>query len=91
LQDVVFDPGHFIALDHKSKAIVIAFRGTFHIRDCLTDLNAKYETVRCNVFNDSGYVHSGIYKVAKNKEAKVLPFLKEQKEVGFNILKIYFL
>jgi hypothetical protein len=35
--------GHYVVLDHSTKAIVVAIRGTFHVKDCLTDLIASYE------------------------------------------------
>lgn len=35
-----FRPGYFIALDHSHRSIVCCVRGTFHIRDALTDLVA---------------------------------------------------
>jgi sn1-specific diacylglycerol lipase len=38
-----FNPGHFMAYDHSRRTIVISIRGTFHIRDALTDLVASYE------------------------------------------------
>lgn len=37
-----FDPGHYVVLDHNTKSIVFAVRGTFHLRDCLTDLVAHH-------------------------------------------------
>lgn len=38
-----FNPGHYMAYDHSRKNVVIAIRGTFHIKDALTDLVASYE------------------------------------------------
>lgn len=38
-----FNPGHYMAYDHSRQSIVIAIRGTFHLRDALTDLVASYE------------------------------------------------
>lgn len=46
-----FNPGHYMAYDHSRKNVVIAIRGTFHLRDALTDLVASYEP-----FED-GYAH----------------------------------
>jgi hypothetical protein len=41
LFSIRFDPGHYICLCHERKAIIVAFRGTFHVRDALTDLVAS--------------------------------------------------
>ncbi len=41
--NLVILQGHYVVLDHASKSIVVAFRGTFHIKDALTDLVATYE------------------------------------------------
>lgn len=35
-----FHPAHYIAVDHCTEAVVLAIRGTFHIKDALTDLIA---------------------------------------------------
>jgi hypothetical protein len=41
LKSEYFRPGYFIAVDHVHKAIVCCVRGTFAIRDALTDLVAQ--------------------------------------------------
>ncbi|KYQ90932.1 hypothetical protein DLAC_07808 [Tieghemostelium lacteum] len=66
-----FDPGHYIAYDHKNKAIVLAIRGTFHARDILTDLVAK------EIKFYDGYAHAGILRCAENKFAELAPVLLE--------------
>lgn len=38
--------GHYVALDHSTQSVVVAIRGTFHIRDVFTDLVAGYENFR---------------------------------------------
>ncbi len=43
MQYTAFFTGHFMVFDHSRKSVVIAIRGTFHIRDALTDLVACYE------------------------------------------------
>ena len=38
-----FDPGHYIAIDRNSYSIIIAIRGTSHMRDVITDLTGRNE------------------------------------------------
>ena len=37
----LFTPGYYIALDHSSKSIVVAIRGSFELRDAIIDLTAE--------------------------------------------------
>jgi hypothetical protein len=39
-----YDPGHFLAWDRHTHAIVLAFRGTFDPLDLLADLNTAVDT-----------------------------------------------
>eukprot|EP01119_Soliformovum_irregulare_P019635 TRINITY_DN6267_c0_g1_i2.p1 TRINITY_DN6267_c0_g1~~TRINITY_DN6267_c0_g1_i2.p1 ORF type:complete len:451 (+),score=131.58 TRINITY_DN6267_c0_g1_i2:692-2044(+) len=66
-----FSPGHYIAVDHSTKSVVLAIRGTFHIKDALTDLVAKYEPFK------GGKAHGGILRAAKEKHAELTPILLE--------------
>jgi len=66
-----FHPGHYVVLDHATNAIVVAIRGTFHIKDCLTDLIASYEPFM------GGYAHTGILNAAKKKFQDLTPILIE--------------
>ncbi|ELR14039.1 lipase [Acanthamoeba castellanii str. Neff] len=66
-----FNPGHYMAYDHSRKTVVIAIRGTFHLRDALTDLVASYEP-----FED-GVAHCGILHTAQKKLELLEPFLIE--------------
>lgn len=34
--------GYFLAVDHSTNSIVLSIRGTFHMRDALTDMVASY-------------------------------------------------
>lgn len=36
----LFIPGYFVAIDHKTKSIVIAIRGSFELKDAIIDLTA---------------------------------------------------
>mmetsp|Transcript_12466 Transcript_12466/g.17271 ORF Transcript_12466/g.17271 Transcript_12466/m.17271 type:complete len:540 (-) Transcript_12466:43-1662(-) len=79
-----FSPGHFIVLDHQDKAVVLCVRGTFHYRDCLTDLSAKYYPYK------GGYAHYGILCAAKQLAQDVTPTLIEQlkKNPGYKLIVI---
>eukprot|EP01116_Phalansterium_solitarium_P011329 TRINITY_DN26975_c0_g1_i1.p1 TRINITY_DN26975_c0_g1~~TRINITY_DN26975_c0_g1_i1.p1 ORF type:complete len:617 (+),score=202.54 TRINITY_DN26975_c0_g1_i1:25-1851(+) len=63
----VFDPGHYVAVDHSTESIVVALRGTFHMRDLLIDLCGANEPLM------DGLAHSGILRTALNKAAKLQP------------------
>jgi hypothetical protein len=60
-----FSPGHFAVVDHAKKAVVLAIRGTFHLRDALTDLVGSYEPFK------GGYAHKGILEAARHKFTEV--------------------
>lgn len=36
-----FNPGHYVAIDVPNQTIVVAFRGTFHTKDAVSDLVVK--------------------------------------------------
>ncbi|GAM22545.1 hypothetical protein SAMD00019534_057200 [Acytostelium subglobosum LB1] len=67
-----FDPGHFVAIDHKTKSIILSIRGTFHARDILTDL------VATNTKFLKGYAHNGILRCARNKFNELSSLLVQQ-------------
>eukprot|EP01105_Mastigella_eilhardi_P027878 TRINITY_DN8842_c0_g1_i3.p1 TRINITY_DN8842_c0_g1~~TRINITY_DN8842_c0_g1_i3.p1 ORF type:complete len:245 (+),score=48.63 TRINITY_DN8842_c0_g1_i3:158-892(+) len=55
----LFNPGHYIAVDDKRKAIVVAIRGTFHTRDALTDLVAMARPLHARfVMHESNLINS---------------------------------
>jgi sn1-specific diacylglycerol lipase len=66
-----FHPGHYLALNHKRKALVLAIRGTFHTRDAMTDLVANYEPFM------GGYAHAGMLAAAKKKFNDLMPLIVE--------------
>ena len=39
----VYVPAHYVAMDHASKSIVVAIRGTMAAADVFTDLIGNYE------------------------------------------------
>jgi Lipase (class 3) len=67
VQKKAFDTGHFVALVHSKKVVVVAIRGTFHARDALTDLCAEYSPFL------GGHAHAGIAEAATNKSEEILP------------------
>ena len=68
----LYRPGYFIAIDHSTKTIVIAVRGTFHVRDALTDLIAHYEKFK------GGFAHRGFLRAAHNVLEIIKPILESQ-------------
>jgi len=77
-----FSPGHIIAIDHSQKAVVLSIRGTFHAKDCLTDLIANYEPFL------GGYAHAGILMAAKQLYKDLTPILLEnlKKHEGYQLV-----
>ena len=70
-----FHPAHFIAVDHRSESVVFAIRGTFHLKDALTDLIARSVTFQ------SGEAHGGMLKCAQKK-------LEVVKDILLDTLKV---
>jgi len=68
-KSTAFDPGHYMTYDHSRGSIVISLRGTFHIKDCLTDLVASNEPFM------EGFAHCGILRTASNKFEVFYPYL----------------
>jgi len=66
-----FAPGHFIVIDHSEKAVILTIRGTFHAKDCLTDLVANYEPFL------GGCAHAGILMAARQLYQDLCPVLIE--------------
>lgn len=65
-----YHPAHYIALDHSTNSIVIAIRGSFHVKDALVDLIAAASPFQ------GGYAHTGMLECAKRKFSSVhLPIL----------------
>jgi len=79
-----FCPGHFIAVDHAHKSVVLSIRGTFHAKDALTDLLAKYDPFM------GGFVHSGILMAARQKFRDVVPTLLEtlKQHPGYELILV---
>ncbi|KAL2886872.1 Sn1-specific diacylglycerol lipase beta [Ceratocystis lukuohia] len=69
---------HYIALDHESKAVVLACRGTLGFEDVLTDLTCEYDEMQWR--SQKFQVHKGIHASARRllygEDGKVLATLK---------------
>ncbi|KAL5598343.1 uncharacterized protein BROUX77_006177 [Berkeleyomyces rouxiae] len=69
---------HYIALDHESKAVVLACRGTLGFEDVLTDLTCEYDEMQWR--GQKFQVHKGIHASARRllygEDGKVLATLK---------------
>ncbi|KAK3396176.1 hypothetical protein B0T20DRAFT_263470 [Sordaria brevicollis] len=73
---------HYISLDHDSKAVVLACRGTLGFEDVLADMTCDYDDL---VWRDKAYkVHKGIHASAKRLlyggDGRVLYTLKQALE-----------
>jgi hypothetical protein len=69
---------HYISLDHESKAVVLACRGTLGFEDVLADLTCDYDDLSWR--GRSYKVHKGIHASARRilygKDGRVLQILK---------------
>eukprot|EP00928_Gymnodinium_smaydae_P028050 TRINITY_DN21500_c0_g2_i1.p1 TRINITY_DN21500_c0_g2~~TRINITY_DN21500_c0_g2_i1.p1 ORF type:complete len:637 (-),score=81.72 TRINITY_DN21500_c0_g2_i1:123-2033(-) len=70
-----FKPSWWLCLDHASRAVVIAIRGTFSTHDCLSDVFARQVQYRQHV------VHQGVLASAVYIRDKVLPMLERVAEL----------
>lgn len=69
---------HYISLDHESRAVVLACRGTLGFEDVLTDMTCEYDDL---VWRGKSYkVHKGVHASAKRllygRDGRVLYTLK---------------
>jgi hypothetical protein len=69
---------HYISLDHESKAVVLACRGTLDFEDVLADMACEYDDL---VWRGKSYkVHKGVHESAKRllygRDGRVLNTLK---------------
>ena len=66
-----YHPAHYIAIDHSTLSIVIAIRGSFHVKDALVDLVAAATPFQ------GGYAHTGMLECARRKLDMIrLPLLQ---------------
>lgn len=64
-------PRHFVALDTRTEAVVVAIRGTNSISDIITDLICGNEPFV------GGYAHAGMKSAAESLRASLLPVLRD--------------
>ncbi|CAB1338219.1 unnamed protein product, partial [Coregonus sp. 'balchen'] len=57
----IYEIPFFVALDHKSEAVLVAVRGTLSLRDLLTDLSANCENLPVE---GTCYAHKGMSQAA---------------------------
>ncbi|EFA83094.1 G-protein-coupled receptor family 3 protein 5 [Heterostelium album PN500] len=77
-----YSPGHFVAIDHQTKSVVLAIRGTFNHFDVITDLVAKTSRYAGPTGRwKSAHIHLGMllcgHKKMKEVEAVLLKSLHE--------------
>uniref|UniRef100_A0A8C4QS33 sn-1-specific diacylglycerol lipase n=1 Tax=Eptatretus burgeri TaxID=7764 RepID=A0A8C4QS33_EPTBU len=61
----VFEVPFYVALDHKSKSVVVAVRGTLSLQDVLTDLSTDHEDVETDGVPEGCFAHRGIMRAAQ--------------------------
>ncbi|XP_073447131.1 diacylglycerol lipase-beta [Aquarana catesbeiana] len=60
----IYEIPFFVALDHKTEAILVAVRGTLSLEDVLTDLSAECENLQTEGVEGDCFSHKGIFQAA---------------------------
>ncbi|XP_069839875.1 diacylglycerol lipase-beta isoform X2 [Dendropsophus ebraccatus] len=60
----IYEIPFFVALDHKTEAILVAIRGTLSLQDVLTDLSADCENLHTDGVEGDCFSHKGISQAA---------------------------
>ncbi|XP_044159534.1 diacylglycerol lipase-beta [Bufo gargarizans] len=60
----IYEIPFFVALDHKTEAILVAVRGTLSLEDVLTDLSADCENLHTDCVEGDSFSHKGISQAA---------------------------
>ncbi|XP_075421540.1 diacylglycerol lipase-beta isoform X3 [Ascaphus truei] len=60
----IYEIPFFVALDHKTEAILVAVRGTLSLEDVLTDLSADCENLHTEGVQGDCFSHKGITQAA---------------------------
>uniref|UniRef100_UPI00358FED08 diacylglycerol lipase-beta-like n=1 Tax=Myxine glutinosa TaxID=7769 RepID=UPI00358FED08 len=68
----VFEVPFYVALDHKSKSVVVAVRGTLSLQDVLTDLSTDHEDVEIDGVPEGGSAHRGIMRAAQYVQERLI-------------------
>lgn len=61
----IYEIPFFVALDHKTEAILVAVRGTLSLEDVLTDLSAECECLHTEGVQGECFSHKGITQAAQ--------------------------
>ncbi|XP_063286431.1 diacylglycerol lipase-beta [Pelobates fuscus] len=61
----IYEIPFFVALDHKTEAILVSVRGTLSLEDVLTDLSAECEDLHIDGVQGDCYSHKGITQAAR--------------------------
>uniref|UniRef100_A0A8C5PLC2 Diacylglycerol lipase-beta n=1 Tax=Leptobrachium leishanense TaxID=445787 RepID=A0A8C5PLC2_9ANUR len=61
----IYEIPFFVALDHKTEAILVAVRGTLSLEDVLTDLSAECEHLHTQGVQGECFSHKGITQAAQ--------------------------
>ncbi|KAG8433079.1 hypothetical protein GDO86_017384 [Hymenochirus boettgeri] len=68
----IYEIPFFVAIDHKTEAIIVAVRGTLSLEDVLTDLSADCETLHIEGVAGDLYAHKGITQAASYVYKKLI-------------------
>lgn len=68
----MFESPFAVILDHETKSVVIAIRGSLSIRDALTDLVCDNEPFHVEGCPENVTCHHGIYKTAQRIKEKLI-------------------
>ncbi|KAK3371981.1 hypothetical protein B0H63DRAFT_401836 [Podospora didyma] len=73
---------HYISLDHESKAVVLACRGTLGFEDVLADMTCDYDDLvwRGNVYKVHKGIHASAQRLLYGGDGRVLYTLKQALE-----------
>jgi len=82
----VFSPSYYVAVDHQTRSVVLALRGTLSPQDVITD--AVAESVPFQIGAVSGFVHSGMLQGATMLAVELAPFLCQEllSRPGYNLV-----
>eukprot|EP00906_Rhabdomonas_costata_P002005 RCo003151 len=70
MENDVYRPAYILAIDHKWRSVVVAFRGTSSVHDALTDASFKMITAEFRHLG-SLRVSEGFWKASKNSKEKL--------------------
>lgn len=60
----LYKPAHLMAVDHRTRSVVLAIRGSFELKDALTDVVAVYQEFQCSN-GEKIVAHSGMLRAAQ--------------------------